>query len=94
MSESYRSGRLCRWSVAAFAVAYGVALLALLTGTFGLYGQARDPLAGVFLVPLGWPWNLLIDRAPQAAWPVLAALAPAVNLALLALLCRWRAAKN
>ena len=75
-----------------FTIAYAAAGGRFLIGGFGLAGGARDPLAGVFLVPLGLPWNLLVDAAPEAAWPWLGALAPAANLALLALVCRWRGA--
>jgi hypothetical protein len=71
--------------ILAYAFALGVFLLAL----FGLAGMERDPLAGVFLIPLGLPWNLLVDAAPEPAWPWLAALAPCVNLGLLAFACRW-----
>jgi hypothetical protein len=48
-------------------------------GTFGLLGSERGPLAGVFLVPLGLPWNLLIDAFPEPWWPWLAAAAPLIN---------------
>lgn len=80
---------ICGWVPRAFAVLYLLALMFFLVGTFGLFGQTRDPLSGVFLVPLGWPWNRLVDLAPQPAWPWLAALAPLLNLGLLAVLCRW-----
>jgi hypothetical protein len=81
--------RLCRWLVAIFGAAYLFALALYLIGTFGLFGQVRDPLAGVFLVPLGLPWNLAIDLLPEVTWPWLAAAAPIVYLGLLASLCRW-----
>ena len=38
-------------------------------GTFGLFGTERDPLAGVFLLPLGLPWVLAIDLFPEPLWP-------------------------
>ena len=57
-------------------------------GTFGLFSQETDPLSGVFLIPLGIPWAFLVDLTPEALWPWLAALAPAINLSLIALLCR------
>ena len=81
--------QICGWVLRALAVLYLLALVIFLIGTFGLFGQARDPLSGVFLVPLGWPWNRLVDLAPQPAWPWLAAIAPMMNLGLLAVLCRW-----
>jgi hypothetical protein len=65
-----------------------VALALLLIGTFGLFGQERDPLAGVFLMPLGLPWVLWLDDLPEPALPWVGILAPLINLALLALFCR------
>jgi hypothetical protein len=47
-----------------------------------LLGQDRDPLAGVFLAPLGCPWNRFIDIAPEASSPWLATAIPLVNLPL------------
>jgi hypothetical protein len=83
-----RGSRLCRAAIWLFAAAYAAALALFAAGTFGLAGTGRDPLAGVYLIPLGLPWNLLVDRAPEPYWPWLAALAPAANLVLLAALCR------
>jgi len=82
------TGRICRALCLAFAAACVLAGALFLAGTFGLAGTARDPLAGVFLIPLGLPWNLLVDAAPQPAWPWLGAAAPALNLGLLVALCR------
>lgn len=79
---------VCRWGVRVFALAYAGALAIYAIGTLGLFSQPRDPLAGVFLMPLGLPWNLAVDRAPEASWPWLAAAAPALNLLLLAGACR------
>ena len=80
--------RICRWSVAILGAAYAFALAVYLIGEFGLFGQIRTPLAGVFLVPLGLPWNRAIDSLPEATWPWLAAAAPLINLGILATLCR------
>jgi hypothetical protein len=66
-------------------------LVLLLIGTFGLFGEERDPLAGVFLMPLGLPWVLWLDPFPERAWPWLAGMAPLLNLAILTYLCRRRA---
>ena len=55
----------CRWLLIVLALLYVAALGLWLVGTFGLFGQERDPLAGVFLVPLGWPWNRAVDMAPE-----------------------------
>ncbi|MGR3661814.1 MAG: hypothetical protein ACU0CA_11605 [Paracoccaceae bacterium] len=71
-----------------FAVLYGLALALLIIGTFGLFSQETDPLSGIFLIPIGLPWGLLVDQAPEPMWPWLAALAPAINLWLISRLCR------
>ena len=73
---------------------YGLALLVFATGTFGLLGAERDPLAGIFLVLLGLPWNRLIDGFPEAAWPWLAAAAPLLNILALWLICRVTGLRN
>ena len=88
------SKKLCNLVLFVFATLYVVALGLLLIGTFGLFGNDRDPLSGVFLIPLGLPWNQLIDWAPERLWPWLAAGAPAVNLLLLFTICRLIAAKR
>jgi hypothetical protein len=54
-----------------------------LIGTFGLFGQERDPLAGVFLMPLGLPWVLWLEGFPEITLPWLAGMAPLLNLAIL-----------
>jgi len=78
--------RLCRLIVIVFALLYAAALVLFLIGTYGWFGSPRGPLAGVFLMPLGLPWNRWFDGLPAAA-----AAAPALNLLLLWGLCRWRA---
>lgn len=80
--------RICRIILGLIAAAWAVSLVLLLVGTFGLFGQEPDPLAGVFAVILGQPWVRLVDLAPEAAWPWLAALTPGINLALAHVLCR------
>lgn len=83
------AGKLCRGLLYGFGALYLVAFLLYLVGTFGLFGSTQGPLAGVFLVPLGLPWNLVIDRLfPEAIWPWMAALTPALNLSLIWLICR------
>ncbi|WP_353471766.1 hypothetical protein PVT71_10665 [Salipiger sp. H15] len=69
-------------------LAYGAALAIFLLGQLGLFGVERDPLAGAYLIPLGLPWNRMIDGFAEPLWPWLAALAPLVNIALVALLRR------
>ena len=81
-------GRICRILVIVFAGLYLGALALFAAGTWGLVGSSQGPLAGVFLVPLGLPWNRLVEIFPEAAWPALAALAPAINLLLLVVGCR------
>lgn len=84
-----RSATACLWVCRVFAALYLVALALFLIGTFGLFGQARDPLAGVFLMPLGLPWVLWTGGFPDPWLPWLAALAPLLNLAILRMLCRF-----
>lgn len=78
---------ICRLFVVAFAAAYLLALFVFLTGTYGWFGQPMDPLSALFLIPLGLPWNLI--AVESFIGPVLAFVAPAINLALLILLCRY-----
>ncbi|WP_338501883.1 hypothetical protein V6R86_02770 [Sphingomonas kaistensis] len=51
--------RVAAWM---FGVAYLVALGLFAISFWGLLGQSEDPLGGVFLLPLGLPWNLMLDR--------------------------------
>ena len=84
----------CKWAIRIAAVLYLLALALLLIGTFGLFGQEQDPLAGVFLIPLGLPWVLWLDGMPERLLPWLAASAPLLNLVLLKMLCRIFAGRN
>jgi hypothetical protein len=79
--------RVCRVITGVFLFVYLAALALLVIGTFGLFGQERDPLSGVFLMPLGLPWNLMLDVFPEPLWPWLAAAAPALNLTILRFIC-------
>lgn len=79
------SGRLCRALVIGFATLWALAVAILIIGLFGLFGQERDPLSAVFLVPLGLPWILL--PFGSAFW---AMIAPGINLAILMAFCRSR----
>lgn len=83
--------RACRWIAIVFAVLYVLAFALFLIGTYGWFGSPRGPLAGVFLMPLGLPWNLWLDALPPTIGSVAAVAAPALNLLLLWALCRWRA---
>ena len=78
---------VCRAVVYIFAALYVVALALYLAGTFGWFGVEPDPLAGVFLIPLGWPWVFLVDFLPEPLWPWAAAAAPLLNLLILRGLC-------
>lgn len=80
--------RACKFVAGLFALLYAAALFLFLVGTFGWFGSPRGPLAGIFLVPLGLPWSLMLDWAPDRALPWLAAGSPALNLILLLALCR------
>ena len=71
-----------KWAFLIFSGLYAMALLLLLVGTFGWFGQAQDPLSGVFLLPLGLPWNVLADRIGMGG-PAVMAAAPAINAAIL-----------
>lgn len=80
--------RLCWVIPGVFATLFLLALTLFIVGTFGLFGAEKDPLSGVFLIPLGLPWNQIIDVFPERLWPWFAAAAPAVNLGILVLVCR------
>ena len=71
-----------KWAFIIFTLLYVLALILLAIGTFGWFVQERDPLSGIFLVPLGLPWNWLGDKAGLTG-PVLAILAPVINAAIL-----------
>ena len=80
---------MCRIIVWIFAFLYVAAIALMLVGTFGLSGNEKDPLSGIFLLPLGLPWALIVHVAPEPLWPWLAGLAPAINLGLLIVFCRY-----
>jgi len=65
-----------------FVVLYGAALLIFLIGTFGWFGQETDPLSGVFLMPLGLPWNFIADRIGLPGMAV-GLLSPLINAGIL-----------
>lgn len=80
--------RACTLAFFAFLVLYVLALAVLAVGTFGWFGAERDPLSGVYLLPLGLPWNLLAGEGEGAALPWIGLAAPLLNLLLIGLLCR------
>jgi hypothetical protein len=83
--------RVCRFVVIGFAVLYAVAAALFLVGIYGWFGSPQGPLAGVFLLPLGPPWNFWLDDLPESRRPAAAVAASALNLRLLWGLCPWRA---
>lgn len=78
-----------KWVFVVFLCLYLAALALLGIGTYGWFGQERDPLSAVFLLPLGLPWNLIADRA-GAGGAMTAILAPLVNAAILLWLWKRR----
>jgi hypothetical protein len=85
--------RFCSLALIIFAVLFAAAFVLFLIGTYGWFGSPQGPLAGVFLVPLGLPWNRWLDVLPSSLRPAAAVAAPALNLLLLWGLCRWRAGR-
>lgn len=79
---------LCRILVWGFALLWALAVGLLVVGTYGLFGQPQDPLAGVFVVLLGAPWVQMLSTNLGLASPVVGVLAPGVNLLILVTLCR------
>ncbi len=71
-----------RWVLWIFTALYVIALLLLLIGTLGLFGQEEDPLSAVFLLPLGLPWNVLADKIGIPG-TIATIAAPALNAAIL-----------
>ncbi|SIS87382.1 hypothetical protein SAMN05421759_10512 [Roseivivax lentus] len=78
---------ICRWVLRTFIILYVIAIFILLVGTFGWFGQERDPLSGIFLLPLGLPWNLFLDGLGDSLRPWAAAAAPLLNIVILRFLC-------
>jgi hypothetical protein len=87
-------GAVCRTVLVILGLLYLAALILFAIGTFGLFGSPQGPLAGVFLVPLGLPWVLLLDGVAESARPWLAGLARLLNLVVLLALCRFLAARR
>ena len=93
------SGRLCRAVIALFGLLYLVALALFAIGTFGLFDAEADPLAGVFILPLGLPWTLVTGNLPDGIRPWAAIASPLLNLSIMIWLCRrghgnWRAGRR
>ncbi|WP_281996159.1 hypothetical protein, partial [Ruegeria faecimaris] len=75
--------KICRFVLYALGALYILALALFAIGSFGLFGTEPDPLSSVFLIPLGLPWNHLIDGFAESLWPWLTATAPLVNLTII-----------
>jgi len=71
-----------KWVFWIFVALYGFSVLLLLIGTLGWFGQEKDPLSAVFLLPMGLPWNIIADRLGIAGVASLVA-APAINAGIL-----------
>lgn len=84
--------RLYQFVIWSYAAAYIFALCIFAVGTWGLLGADRDPLAGVFLIPLGLPWTLLWENGEGPHGPWLALTAPLGNLLLIGAVRRTFAA--
>jgi hypothetical protein len=70
-----------KWVFWIFAILYALALLLFLVGNFGWFGQEKDPLSGIFLMPLGLPWSFIGDRLGITQMAV-GLLSPAINLGI------------
>ena len=79
-----------KWFLVIFVALYIAALFLFLVGTFGWFGSEPGPLAGIFLLPLGLPWNLLAD-ALGFEGPVPVVAAPLLNVAFFYRLWQRRA---
>jgi hypothetical protein len=84
---------ICRTVVIGVTALYLFALAAFVSGTFGLFGQQIDPLAAVFLLPLGMPWTLLLTGLPEVVRPWAVVAAPLLNIAFFTVICRRTAAR-
>lgn len=78
---------MCRVVIWLFGLAWLASLFLLAVGTFGLFGQEKTPLAGVFLMPLGLPWTVMASSLNDQLLRIVAILAPGLNLAILTFLC-------
>lgn len=76
------------WFFRLFVVAYVVALAIFLIGTFQLFGHKEEPMAGIFLIPLGLPWFRVADLFGEALTPWFATITPLINATILWALAR------
>lgn len=78
MTNPDNKSRICKFKNLVFAAAFLFALVILAMGTFGWFGAKKDPLSGIFLIPLGLPWNGILP-----ATPAVGLLSPVLNGALM-----------
>ena len=72
-----------KWIFWGFLIAFALALAFFASNMLGLFGQTPDALAGIYLLPFGFPWNLLGLELPDP-FPLLIGLGgPIINLAIL-----------
>ena len=83
---------ICRVLLVGFVIAYVLAIFLHLTNSYGWFGQQPDALSGIFLIPLGLPWNLI--DLPERALPALGMGAPLINLLLIFILCRTQKSRQ
>ncbi|WP_380052472.1 hypothetical protein ACFE33_08930 [Falsihalocynthiibacter sp. SS001] len=72
----------------ALVIGYVAALILLAIGMFGLLGQEKDPLSAVFLIPLGLPWNMFMEGAPDSVLIGVGLFSPLINIAIIGWLAR------
>ncbi len=97
MSRQTKRSNFFSWLLYIFAILYACALALFLVGMLGLFRSEQGPLAGIFLIPLGLPWNRVLDFAwltdPGRIW--LTVLAPLINILVLWLIrSRFRPQSN
>ena len=85
---------LCKITIWVFALLWTGATFIFATGTFGWFEQPQDPLSGILLLPLGFPWILAIELVPETAKPLFAVVTPLLNLAILVVICRQMNGRN
>lgn len=71
-----------KWAFLIFVGLYIAALVLLAVGTFAIFGAEEDPLSAIFLLPLGLPWNIFVDKLGADGW-IFPVAAPALNAAIL-----------
>jgi len=78
---------MCRIILWILVLLYIGALSLLIVGTYGLFGVDKDPLSGIFLVPMGMPWIMASDYIPESLKFWFGAGAPFINLLIIRWLC-------